>query len=115
MKRPHANTLIGFDEARQVVRRVAELDDTFFLVSVIPDPVDFFRPICYGDSAKMTIAVPSRGVLLGSLVSELALLHVRGGLGAARDEAAYQRRKDHIRLLVLAAARELPARSSAPQ
>jgi hypothetical protein len=98
--------IVSIGQARAIVKAVAAKDDRFFLTTVIPDALGERRPYALCDSRKNTIAVPACGVVLGSLVSELALLHVPG-LGHAFSEAAYQKEKTAIRKIVLAAAREL--------
>jgi hypothetical protein len=99
------NTLVDYDQAKKIVSYVADRDETFMLVSTVLDDSEW-KPLCFGDSKTMTIAVPAGGALLGSILSELALLQVRTS-GDASDQRTYQRRKNQIKKLVLAGAREL--------
>jgi len=103
-ERPNMNSLLTIEQARQIVGYVAKHDDDFMLVRVVPDTSNEWRPLCICNSRKHTIAVPACGTLLGSLVSELALLHVRGFDDCG---AKYRRRKALLQRLVLAAAQEL--------
>lgn len=100
------NTVLTIDQARALVTKIACQDDQFFLTGVIPDMSGERRPLAICNSQRQTIAVPKAGVLLGSLVCELALLHVRTFEDAR--ERNFQARKKAIRKLVLAAAQELP-------
>jgi hypothetical protein len=103
-ERPHMNSLLTIEQARQIVSYVAKHDGHFMLVRVVPDSSSEWRPLCICNSRKHTIAVPECGTLLRSLVSELALLQVRSFEDCG---AKYRRRKSLLRRLVLAAAREL--------
>jgi hypothetical protein len=98
------STLATCDQTQKIVSYVADRDESLMLVAGVPDSREW-RPLCFGDSQTMTIAIPATGALLGSIVSELALLHVRTREDASNDRA-YQRRKNRIKKLVLAWARE---------
>lgn len=106
---PHT-TLLSFEQSDRIVREVVKRDYGFFLVKVVPDKNSERRPLALCDSQTMTIAVPSVGVLLGCLISELALLHVPGWghPSPLHTEEGYQKHKARIKRMVLAIVREMP-------
>jgi hypothetical protein len=92
-----------FEQAARIVRAVAERDDRFFLVRVVLDESGYTDPEALCDSRAMTVRVPPHGVRVGSLIAELALLHV-GGLGSSWID--YPKLAAEIEKLVLALAKE---------
>lgn len=97
--------VVTYEHAERIVRAIAERDDRFFLVKAVPDESGCTEPDALCDSRSMTIAVPPHGVCLGSLIAELALLHI-GGAGAPWID--YPKLKAEIEKLVLPLAKELP-------
>jgi hypothetical protein len=95
--------MVPYEQAERIVRTVAERDDRFFLVKVVPDESGYTDPEALCDSRAMTVRVPPHGVRVGSLVAELALLHV-GGLGSPWID--YPRLEAEIEKLVLPLAKE---------
>jgi hypothetical protein len=95
--------VVTYEHAERIVRAVAERDDRFFLVKVLPDESGYTDPDALCDSRSMTVRVPPHGVYLGSLISELTLLHV-GGLGSPWVDA--EKLRAEVQKLVLPLAKE---------
>jgi hypothetical protein len=95
-----------FEQARLLVRKVAETDSRFFLAVVALNEYDEHLPYGLADPDKMSLFVPQCGIYLDSLVAELATLIVPHPRAFSARE--YRLDKKSIKKLVLAAARELP-------
>jgi hypothetical protein len=96
--------VISFEFAQHIVCSIAKSDARYAMTEVIPDKSNYPEPLALCSSKDMTIAVPAKGVILGSLVSEIALLLVPG-LGAPVFD--YDAHRSQIEKTVIKLSKEL--------